>query len=186
MRARAVGGGGAFQLAFRSAANNVREHWLVNVSLAAGAEWPAARAGAGWLYPACPMNGPELEEAAGGGGGGPFSAVLAFMSGDANNVFWSGVGATGALSPPVGTPGGAGSNERYPTAVLSSILGQVMMVWNVGPMAVSGTAEVKWATWYSNGTFAGRAGSLGTSFAGTKATAWVDASGAFNVMTTAR
>ena len=183
MRARAVGGG-AFQLAFRSAVNNVREHWVANASLAAGAQWPAARAGGGWPYPACPMNGPELAEAA---AGGPFSSVLAFMTGDANRVFWSGWDpAAGAFSPPVGTPGGGAGNERYPTAVLAPALGQVLMVWNVGPMAVSGTAEVRWAAYFANGTFSGRAGSLGTSFAGTKATAWVGADGGFSVMTTAQ
>jgi hypothetical protein len=184
MRARSVGGDD-FQLAFRSAVNNVREHWIVNASLAEGAGWPAARAGGSWPYPACPMNGPELEEAAAGArAGGPFSAVVAFMSGDANNVFWSGWDpAAGAFLPPVGTPGGQGSNERYPTALQSG--GEVLMVWNVGPMAVEGTAEVKWALYFANGTDLAR-GSLGTSFAGTKATAWVDGGGGFNVMTTAK
>jgi hypothetical protein len=106
------------------------------------------------------------------------------MSGDSNNVFWSGFDPdAGVFTPPVGTPGGQGSNERYPTALQSS--GEVLMVWNVGPMAVEGTAEVKWALYAANGTDLAR-GSLGTSFAGTKATAWGDGGGRFNVMTTAK
>ena len=60
------------------------------------------------------------------------------------------------------------------------------MVWQVGPMAVEGTAEVHWALYAGNGTFGGAAGVLGTSSAGTKATAWLGAGGEFYVMTTAK
>lgn len=181
MRARATGVG-AFELAFRSAANDVREHYLLQASLDVTSTWQAQRVPfPGWHLQACPMNGPELQLST----GGAFSSIYAFMSSDTGLVFWSGRGAaTGELSPPVGTPSGAGSSERYPTAVHSPQLRQVLMVWNVGPMAVAGTAEVLWALYGEDGSPAG-AGSLGTSFAGTKATAWVNGAGDFFVMTTA-
>ena len=186
MRARSTGVAGAFELAFRSAANSVREPYLLQATLDVTATWQAQRIpGPGWYLESCPMNGPELELSS-----GAFSSLVAFMSTDANQVFWSGrSAATGEFTPPVGTPpgssSGGGGNERYPTALYSPQLKQVLMVWNVGPMAVSGTAEVQWATYGEDGTPTGEAGSLGTSFAGTKATAWVDAAGRFSVMTTA-
>lgn len=52
-------------------------------------------------------------------------------------------------------------------------------------MAVSGTAQVNWALYDNDGTFTGQQGALGTSFAGTKATAWARGDALF-VMTTAR
>lgn len=187
MRARGTGVAGAFELVFRSAANNVREHYLLQATLNVTAQWGAHKLPyPGWSMESCPMNGPELVESL--GAASPlFSSVTAFMSTDANAVFWSGRSASsGDFSTPVGTPGtSGGSSERYPTAVYSPQLGQVLMVWNVGPMAVSGTAQVLWATYGEDGTPSGESGSLGTSFAGTKATAWVDAKGGFYVMTTA-
>jgi hypothetical protein len=134
MRARATEMG-AFELAFRSAANDVREHYLLQASLDVTSTWQAQRVPLpGWHLQACPMNGPELQLST----GGAFSSIYAFMSSDTGLVFWSGRGAaTGELSPPVGTPSGAGSSERYPTAVHSPQLRQVLMVWNVGPMAVA-------------------------------------------------
>jgi len=185
MRARSTGVG-AFEFAFRSAVNNVREHWVVQVQGGTTTPWPTLRVPGGWYYPACPMNGPELSVMdPPPSPPRPFSAVVAYMEGDANAVFWSGVGPGGEFSPPVGTPPGGGSNERYPTAVLSTSAQAILMVWNVGPMATEGTAEVLWGVWDVNGTFLGKSGNLGKCFAGTKATAWVDALGEFYVMTTA-
>jgi len=193
MRARGTGVAGAFELAFRSAANNVREHYLLQATLDVTSTWQAQRIpGPGWAVDSCPMSGPELElGSSSSSSSSAFSGIMAFMSTDANQVFWSGrSAATGGFSPPVGTPpacssGGGGGNERYPTALHSAQLQQVLMVWNVGPMAVSGTAQVQWATFGEDGRPTGECGTLGTSFAGTRATAWVDAAGAFSIMTTA-
>ena len=180
MRLRARGAPGSFALAFRSAVDNVREHWIVNATLSSGAAWAAERTADSWALDSCPMNGPELSGAADGGD----SEVIAFMSGDANRVFWSSVRGD-AVGPPVGTPAGAAaSNERYPTAVALS--GAVLMVWNVGPMAVSGTAVVHWALYDAATGAITESGSLGTSFAGTKATVWARQGKGFFVMTTAR
>jgi len=178
MRARAAGRAGAFELAFRSAVDDVREHWVAELAPGA-AQWSAVRVpNASWYYPACPMNGPELVLPAPGAGDAP---VVAFMSGAANAVFWSALRG-GALSAPVGTPPGAGAgrDERYPTAVAAG--GRVLMVWQVGPMAVEGTASVRWAVYdAATGAFSGDAGVVGTTFAGTKATAWASG-GEFFIM----
>ena len=172
MRVRSGTAPGTFRLAFRSAVNNVRQHWVATTAgLQAGA-WAAENVPGSWLYPACPMNGPEL-----------VGGAVAYMMGDENQVFWAMQGPNGGFGKGVGTPTGQGRNERYPTAVASG--GQVLMIWNEGPMAVEGTAMVLWALWKEDGTFTGESGVLGTSFAGTKATAWVGGGGAFFVMTTA-
>ena len=53
-------------------------------------------------------------------------------------------------------------------------------------MSTEGTATVKWALYRANGEFTGRQGEPGTSFSGTKATAFVGTDDAFYVVTTAR
>ena len=63
----------------------------------------------------------------------------------------------------------------------------MLLLWQVGPMAVSGTARVKYALYdvSSNPPAPGSVVELGTAFAGTKPTVWVDLEGTFHVVTTA-
>lgn len=178
-RVRALGGG-RFALAMRSAENNVRDHQLVVGAVADGfasATAATAPVAAPWVYPACPMNGPEL--VLGSGGAGP-AATLAFMSTDANSVFWAGWSGTAWTTGAVPTPRGD-TNARYPTAVANAA-GDVLLVWQVGPMAVAGTAAVKYALYSAAGEPQGAEVTLGSTFAGTKATAWARG-GDFFVMT---
>lgn len=168
-------------VAFRSAVANVRDFYVVSGRV--GSAFTAARVNdADWVVDYCPMNGPELSIAADAGG----AELVAFMTGDANNVFWSRTAPDGSFSGPVGTPR-RDDNERYATAVASADGTDVLMVWQVGPMAVSGTAVVKYACYEgATGTpTAGQGGTLGTSFAGTKATALLTAASSFLILTTA-
>ena len=75
--------------------------------------------------------------------------------------------------------------EIYPSAVANR-KGTVLFVWQVGPMAVKGTATVKWAQYDEDGKPTGDAGTAGRSFAGTKATAFVGNDDHFYIVTTAR
>ena len=168
MRVRALGGG-RFALAMRSAENNVRDHQLVVGAAADGfasAAAATAPVAAPWVYPACPMNGPELTLSGGGAG----AATLAFMSTDANAVFWAAWSGAAWTTGAVPTPRGD-TNARYPTAVANAA-GDVLLVWQVGPMAVAGTADVKYALYSAAGAPQGAEVDVGTTFAGTKATAW--------------
>jgi hypothetical protein len=123
------------------------------------------------------MNGPEL--VLGSGGAGP-AATLAFMSTDANAVFWAGWSGSAWTTAAVPTPRGD-TNARYPTAVANAA-GDVLFVWQVGPMAVSGSARVKYALYSAAGAPQGGDVDVGATFAGTKATAWARGN-AFFVMT---
>lgn len=179
---------GMLHVAFRSAVQNVRSFYLLTApmnngtvsltdasSSSAAAVLPAFQAtevnpSDDWVIEYCPMNGPEMSLS-------EDAAVVAFMTGDANNVFWS----TGPLSGAAPFTGHVPTplqeaNERYPTAVLNSA-GDVLFVWNVGPMAITGTAQVKYACYNSatHSVYPGQSGTLGTSTAGTKATALVAA-----------
>lgn len=70
----------------------------------------------------------------------------------------------------------------------------MLFVWQVGPMTVSGTAQVKYALFHAvNGTAIrtpakGTVVELGTAFAGTKPTVcqWVGVDGTFHIATTAK
>ena len=75
-------------------------------------------------------------------------------------------------------------DEIYPTAVANR-RGDVLLVWQVGPMAVKGTATVKWARYDKEGNPTGETGVIGKSFAGTKATAFVGTDDNFYIVTTA-
>ena len=170
-RARFDADTGELLVAYRAAIDNVRDFRVVR---AAGAEAnnfsttvvnPADK----WLIDYCPMNGPELSLAV-----PPQAAdatqLVAFMTGDANNVYFSALAAgAAAFSGHVPTPLHEG-NERYPTAVAAPN-GDILLVWNVGPMAVSGDAAVKYACYAPGNATAAQSGTLGRSFAGTKATA---------------
>ena len=164
---------GELLVAYRGAIDNVRDFRVVR---AAGAEvnnftTSVVNPRDKWVVKDCPMNGPELTLAV-HDGAADATQVVAYMTGDANSVFFTtlapgGGGATWSAAVP--TPF-AEPNERYPTAVASRT-GDVVMVWNVGPMAVSGDAAVKWACWAQGNATATQSGVLGRSFAGTKATA---------------
>jgi len=75
-------------------------------------------------------------------------------------------------------------DEIYP-AVVANRKGDVLLVWQVGPMAVKGTATVKWARYDRDGKATGETGVVGKSFAGTKATAFVGNDDNFYSVTTA-
>ena len=162
---------GELLVAFRSAIGNVRSF---RVARAPGAETndfasTVVNPTDAWNISYCPMNGPELSlfvppQAA------DATQLVAYMTGDANNVYFRSMvaGAT-VYSAPVSTPLRE-RNERYPTAVASPT-GDVLFLWQVGPMAVSGNAVVKFACYAPNNATAAQSGTLGMSFAGTKATA---------------
>ena len=167
---------GMLLIAFRSAVANVRDFYVLRGSALANAFTPTRINSDGWVLHECPMNGPELTL-------GDTTMVAAFMTDDANHVYWSAsASAAGPFSGHVPTPAHE-ANERYPTAVSASN-GDVLMVWNVGPMAVEGTALVKYACFA--GTAVTQDVTIGTSFAGTKATAVVVGPGSFLLLTTAR
>ena len=123
------------------------------------------------------MCGPELTLAPNG------QSVCAFMA--RNKVYWSiaDVGMSG-FRLHVGTPANE-TDEIYPTA-LANRKGEVLLVWQVGRMAVKGTATVKWARYARDGTPTGETGVIGKSFAGTKATAFVGTDDRFYIVTTAQ
>jgi hypothetical protein len=76
-------------------------------------------------------------------------------------------------------------DELYPSAVANRN-GAILFIWQVGRMAVKGTATVKWAQYDEDGKPTGDAGTAGQSFAGTKATAFVGDDDNFYIVTTAR
>ena len=90
------------------------------------------------------------------------------------------------------TPRPLGENDsikfRYPTVAAGGGDGlSVLLLWEVGPMAMSETARVKYALYdaSSNPPAPGSVVELGTAFAGTKPTVWVALDGTFHVVTTA-
>jgi hypothetical protein len=175
MRAR-VGADGNACLAFRSAQANIRDFYVLKGPFGDN-RFTAVRVNQdNWNIDYCPMCGPELTL-------GHNSQVLcAFMS--RKKVYW-------ALADPglsafrlhVGTPANE-TDEIYPSA-LANRKGEVLLVWQVGPMAVSGTATVKWAVFTQDGTPTGDSGVVGKAFAGTKATAFVGTDDRFYIVTTA-
>jgi hypothetical protein len=123
------------------------------------------------------MCGPELTIDARG------DAYCAFMS--KHKVYWSVLRAGGeAFTLHVTTPANQ-EDEIYPAAV-SNGKGDVLMVWQVGPMAVDKKATVHWALYKQDGTYTGQTAQLGTTTSGTKATAFADRDGVFHIVTTAR
>ncbi len=164
-------------LAFRSAQDNIRDFYVLK-SPADRNAFTAVRVNRdNWKIPTCPMCGPELTVT-------PAASLLcAFMS--EHKVYWS-------VSTPgrdrfllhVPTPANE-TDEIYPCAVANRA-GEVLMVWQVGPMSISGTATVKWAIYTIDGKFTGRQGTLGKSYSGTRPTAFVGTDDAFYVVTSAR
>lgn len=176
MRAR-MDGEGRVLLAFRSAQDSVRDFYVAE-GPAAGGPMTVHRVNRDqWVLPTCPMNGPELTRTPDG------RYLCAFMS--RHRVYWSVWDrARGGFRLHVPTPDGE-EDEIYPTAVANR-KGEVLLVWQVGPMSTAGTARVKWAVYSRDARFVLRQGTLGTSFSGTKATAFVGSDDRFRIVTTAR
>jgi len=175
MRPRIAPDGNVY-LAFRSAQDNVRDFFVLK-SPKTQNRFTAIRVNQdNWKLEQCPMCGPELTLAPAG------QAICAYMS--RNRVYWS------ISDQPltrfdlhVPTPTNE-NNEIYPTA-LANRRGQVLLLWQVGPMSVKSTAIVKWATYSIDGKPTGQHGTIGTSFSGTKPTAFVGTDDNFYIVTTA-
>ena len=175
MRARA-GADGQVYLAFRGAAESIRDFYLLKGRITEN-RFAAHRVNEdNWKLDSCPMCGPELTVASKG------QSLCAFMS--RHTVYWavSDSGGTG-FRLHVATPANE-ENEIYPSA-LANRRGEVLFLWQVGPMAVRGTAVLKWARYDEDGLPTGETGVVGKSFAGTKATAFVGTDDNFYIVTTA-
>lgn len=130
-----------------------------------------------WVIPTCPMCGPELTFTPDG------RALCAFMS--RNRVYWSITDAKrGAFQLHVATPESE-KDEIYPAAIANR-KGEVLFVWQVGPMSTTAKATVKWARYTADGKFSGERGTLGVTTSGTKPTAFVGADDNFYLVTTAQ
>jgi hypothetical protein len=175
MRAR-VGADGYVYLAFRSAEASIRDFYVLKGRPAEN-NFTAQRVNEdNWNIDYCPMCGPELTYAPTG------QSLCAFMS--RKRVYWatSDAGMT-RYRLHVSTPSSE-EGELYPSAVANRS-GDVLFVWQVEPMAIKGTATVKWARYDKDGKPTGEAGTAGRSFAGTKATAFVGNEDNFYIVTTA-
>ena len=176
MRAR-CDADGEVCLAFRNAEGNVRDFYLLKGAPTKN-DFRALRINQdNWIIDYCPMCGPELTLDPNG------RAICAFMS--RNKAYWaiSDNPVTG-FNLHVATPANE-PNEIYPSAYANR-RGEVLFVWQVGPMSTSGTAQVKWALYRNDGTFTGQQATVGTSFSGTKATAFVGTDDNFYLVTSAK
>ncbi len=176
MRAR-TGADGAVYLAFRSAEKSIRDFYVLKGPSGEN-QFTAIRVNDdNWLFNECPMCGPELTM-------GPEGRLLcAFMS--RHKVYWSVSDArVASFQRHVATPGNE-HDEIYPAAVVNR-RGDVLFVWQVGPMSTAATATVHWACYKLDGEFTGRQGILGTTTSGTKATAFAGDDGTFYIVTTAQ
>lgn len=175
MRARA-GTNGSVYPAFRSAENSIRDFYVLKGRITENG-FAAVRVNEDhWNIDFCPMGGPELTVAADG------QWFCAFMS--RKKMHWAVADSGGsAFRLHVPTPANE-DNEVYPTAVANR-RGDVLLVWQVGPMAVKGNATVQWARFDKAGTPTGERGVVDKSFAGTKATAFVGTDDNLYVVTTA-
>lgn len=176
MRAR-IGADGRVSLAFRTAENNIRDFYVLK-SKATENAFTAIRVNQdNWHLETCPMCGPELSIDPKG------DAYCAFMS--KHKVYWSVLPAGHeAFTLHVPTPENQ-ADEIYPEAV-SNGKGDVLMIWQVGPMAIDKKATVHWALYIADGAYTGQTAQLGTTTSGTKPTALVDRDGGFHIITTAR
>ena len=176
MRAR-IGADGNAYLAFRSAERNIRDFYVLK-GAATGNRFTAVRVNQdNWELKTCPMCGPELTVAPDG------RLICAFMS--RHKVYWavSDAGVT-EFKLHVATPRNE-AEEIYPSAIANR-KGEVLFVWQVGPMSTSGTATVKWARYSPDGKFTGQQGAIGTTTSGTKATEFVGSDDNFYIVTTAK
>ena len=176
MRAR-IARDGSVYLVFRSAENNIRDFYVLRSPTAENRFTPIRVNEDNWELKECPMCGPELAIDQEG------QALCAFMS--RHRVYWSALpGGDSAFKLHVATPANE-KDEIYPTAVANR-KGEVLFLWQVGPMSVSGRATVKWAIYRRDGTLTGQQGTIGVSFSGTKATAFVGTDDNFRIVTTAK
>jgi len=176
MRAR-IGADGNAYLAFRSAERNIRDFYVLK-GAATGNQFTAVRVNQdNWELKTCPMCGPELTVAPDG------RLICAFMT--RNKVYWaeSDAGVT-EFALHVATPDNE-AGEIYPSAIANR-KGEVLFVWQVGPMSTTGTATVKWARYSPDGKFTGQQGTLGTTTSGTKATEFAGSDDNFYIVTTAK
>lgn len=176
MRARIAADGNVY-LAFRSAKDNIRDFYVLKSPVAENNFVPIRVNTDNWELMRCPMCGPELTFDPQG------KLLCAFMS--RHRVYWSAMDEVkDGFKLHIATPANE-DNEIYPAAV-SNGRGEVLMVWQVGPMAVNKTAIVKWAIYRADGTFTGHQDTVGTSSSGTKPTAFVGRDGQFAIITTAK
>ena len=176
MRAR-IGADGNACLAFRSAEHNIRDFYVLKGPVT-GDQFTAVRVNQdNWELRTCPMCGPELTVAPDG------RQICAFMT--RNKVYWA-VSDAGVMQFKlhVATPDNE-AGELYPSAIANR-KGEVLFVWQVGPMSTTGTATVKWAHYSPDGKFTGRQGTVGTTTSGTKATEFVGSDDNFYIVTTAK
>ncbi len=162
-------------LAYRVANDNIRDFFLLRSPKQESAFTPLRVNEDYWELKTCPMCGPELTLDPAG------RMLCAFMS--RHRVYWSALD-DGRFALHVATP--ANENDEIYPAAFGDGKGHVLLVWQVGPMAVGRTAIVKWALYRSDGTFTGKQGTLGVSTSGTKATAFLGTDGAFYIVTTAK
>jgi hypothetical protein len=176
MRAR-IGDDGQAYLAFRSAEESVRDFYVLKAAKGES-RFTAVRVNDdNWVLPTCPMCGPELTFTPDG------RLLCAFMS--RHKVYWSvSDKMCSRFEGHVATPANE-KDEIYPAAVANR-RGEVLLVWQVGPMSTTGRATVHWACYGIDGKPTGRQGVLGSTTSGTKATAFVGTDDNFYVVTTAR
>jgi hypothetical protein len=176
MRSRISADGNVY-LAFRSAEKNIRDFYVLTGAVTEN-KFTATRVNQdNWELRKCPMCGPELTIGSDG------RQVCAFMS--RQKVYWavSDKGAT-EFKLHVATPTHE-EDEIYPTA-LANRKGEVLLVWQVGPMSTTSQATVKWARYSIEGKPTGQEGTVGKTTSGTKATAFVGGDDNFYIVTTAK
>jgi hypothetical protein len=174
MRARMTADGNV-NLALRVANDNIRDFFLLRSPRRENAFTPLRVNEDRWELKTCPMCGPELTLDPAG------RMLCAFMS--RHRVYWSAAD-NGRFKLHVATPANE-DDEIYPAA-FGNGRGSVLLLWQVGPMAVGRQATVKWALYGGDGAFSGRQGTIGVSTSGTKATAFTGTDGAFYIVTTAK
>lgn len=187
MRARITADGDVC-LALRVANDNIRDFFLLRSPTRENAFVPRRINEDRWELKTCPMCGPELTLDPAG------RMLCAFMS--RHRVYWSALEG-GQFTLHVATPAheddeiypaavGDGQGHGAPNAQVRVGEPHVLLVWQVGPMAVGRQATVKWALYGNDGTFSGKQGTIGVSTSGTKATAFAGTDGAFYIVTTAQ
>jgi hypothetical protein len=159
-----------------SAENNIRDFYVLR-SRKTAHRFAALRVNQdNWELKSCPMCGPELTLDWQG------RAFCAFMS--RHRVYWSSLApGDAAFSLHVATPDNE-QDEIDPSAVANR-KGDVLFLWQVGPMSVTEKATLKWAIYRQDGTITQQQRTIGISGSGTKATAFSSADGRFYVITTA-
>ncbi len=172
-----IGDSGDLFLAYRSAVDSIRDIYVLK-SVKPWSTFTAIRVNHdNWRLDQCPMYGPSLTLTPAG------DPLCAFMS--KNRVYWSVYDHRRQefhLHAP--TPDNQ-DGERYPFAIQNR-LGQVLFVWQVGPMSTNGNTSVKWALYQSDGRYEGGMGTAGIGSSGTKPTAFIGRNNEFYIITSAK